>query len=420
MTDPVPRVDPERVLADLDALAARSGGPDGARRLAWTPDWLDARAFLRERLAELPVDVSEDEAGNIWAELRGASGDRAVVVGSHVDAVPRGGWLDGALGVFAAVEVLRAHAAATGARRRTLRLVDWADEEGARFGSSLLGSSLCAGDVAPADVRDLRDGDGVRLADALAACGVDVERAPQARPRLDDVAAYLELHIEQGPVLEDAGESVGAVLGTVGLDRAAWTFSGQAAHAGTTPLDRRRDAFACAARLALAVREIARAESGMGTVGRVVVEPNFPTAVAQRVVVVADLRHGDAAALARMTGAVAEQARAIAADERCELHGPATLLHAAPSPFAAPLVELAREACREVAGEARTLWSGALHDATVMARHVPTAMIFSSSRRGLSHCPEEDTDRDHLRAAIAAFGLLAGRVLAVASDDAES
>jgi beta-ureidopropionase / N-carbamoyl-L-amino-acid hydrolase len=217
-------------------------------------------------------------------------------------------------------------------------------------------------------------------------------------------------------VLEDAGESVGAVLGTVGLDRVAWTFTGQAAHAGTTPLDRRRDAFACAARLALAVREIARAEGGLGTVGRVGVEPNFPTAVAQRVVASVDLRHGDATALARMMATVATQARAIGGDERCDVEGPAPLFHAEPAPFAAPLVELARAACQEVAGEGRTLWSGALHDATVMARHVPTAMVFSSSRRGLSHCPEEDTDRDHLRAAIAAFGLLAGRVLAGAGD----
>jgi hydantoinase/carbamoylase family amidase len=416
MTDSVPRVDPERVLADLDALAARTGGPDGARRVAWTPGWVDARAFLRERLAELPVDVAEDEAGNVWAELRGGGGPGAVVVGSHVDAVPRGGWLDGALGVLAAVEVLRAHAAQPAPRRHALRLVDWADEEGARFGSSLLGSRLCAGDVAPADVRDLRDVDGIRLGDALAGCGVDVERAPAARSRLADVAAYLELHIEQGPVLEDAGESVGAVLGTVGLDRVAWTFTGQAAHAGTTPLDRRRDAVACAARLALAVREIALAAGGLGTVGRLVVEPNIPTAVAQRAVASVDLRHGDAAVLARMMDAVAAQARAIAAEERCDVAGPAPLFHAEPAPFAASLVELARAACLEVADEGRTLWSGALHDATVMARHVPTAMVFSSSRRGLSHCPEEDTDRDHLRAAIAVFGLLAGRVLAGAAD----
>ena len=412
-------VDPERVLRDLDGLAARTGGSDGARRLAWTPDWHVARSFLRDLLAELPVKVAEDEAGNLWAELAGKRTDRAVALGSHIDAVPRGGWLDGALGVFAALEVLRA-AASSGPPPVTLRLVDFADEEGARFGASLLGSSLAAGDVAAAAVRDLRDADGIRLADALAAFGVDVAAAGAARSRLEDLAGYVELHIEQGPVLEDVGEQVGAVVGTVGLRRTAYTFTGQAAHAGTTPMDRRRDAFLCAARLAVAVRDVAVAERGMGTVGQVSVEPGFPTAVAQRAVAVVDLRHADAATLTRMQAAVDGQVETIAREERC-VASETPIFAAAPSPFDPALVDLAADACSAVAGSGRRLWAGALHDATVLARHVPTAMVFAASRRGLSHCPEEDSDRDTLRLAIRAYARLVEGVVARAAEaDAKS
>ena len=209
-------LDPTRARDDLRALRELTGDEHGAQRVAWTETWARARDWLRERLDELPVEVETDAAGNLWATLPGRS-DRTVVLGSHVDSVPDGGWLDGALGVLGGLEVLRAIAARGERPPVTVALVDWADEEGARFGRSLLGSSLATGGLDPATLRDVSDRDGVTLRDALADHGVELDAAPNARKRLDDAAAYLELHIEQGPVLERDGLALGVVTGTAGV-----------------------------------------------------------------------------------------------------------------------------------------------------------------------------------------------------------
>lgn len=173
---------PERVVADLRALAEHTGGPEGSRRLAWTPDWLQARAMLRESLTLLPVEVDEDEAGNLWAVLRGDSDDM-LVVGSHLDSVPKGGWLDGALGVMSGLELLRS-LAAEGVPPITVALVDWADEEGARFSRSLFGSAASVGTLDIDVLRGLTDKDGAKLPDVLAAHGVDIENLDGARTRM--------------------------------------------------------------------------------------------------------------------------------------------------------------------------------------------------------------------------------------------
>jgi hydantoinase/carbamoylase family amidase len=390
-------VRPERVLADLRELDRLTGGPDGARRVCWTPVWEEARRFLRERLAAIGgVTVEIDEAGNLWASLAGER-DEAVAFGSHIDSVPNGGWLDGALGVMAALEVLRA-AAEAGAPPRTVRLVDFADEEGARFGRSLFGSSAVAGTLDPAAVRDFSDADGRPIGEVLAEYGVELDRAPEAASRRDGLAAYLELHIEQGPVLESEGIAVAAVTGTFGVERHRFTFVGQASHAGTTPMEMRRDAGLAAARTALAVEEIAREHGGVGTTGVLRLEPGIPTAVPGKAELIVDLRHAEAGPLSDMLEAVRAAAGAAEMTEIWQIE---------PIPFDENLVAAARDA----AGTGRELASGALHDAAEMARHVPTAMLFTSSARGLSHAPQEDTPEDDLSAAIAAFGRLAARVL---------
>ncbi|MBV9809811.1 MAG: hydantoinase/carbamoylase family amidase, partial [Solirubrobacterales bacterium] len=270
--------DARRMIAELRELARLTGDERGAQRLAWTDTWAQARDWERELLAELPVEVDRDEAGNVWATLRGRSPE-TLIVGSHIDSVPNGGWLDGCLGVLSALEVLRS-LSADGPPPLTVKLVDWADEEGARFGLSLLGSMAAAGQHDPDFVRRLRDADGVGAADALAAHGVDVDRMGESRSRLADAVAYIELHIEQGPVLEARGLPLGVVTGVYGTERWAVRFTGQAAHAGSTPMDQRRDALSAAARLALAVRDLARTSGGVGTVGRIDAEPGIPTAVA--------------------------------------------------------------------------------------------------------------------------------------------
>src|SRR5262249_28556177 len=238
--------------------------PEGAQRLAWGPVWRTARRWFQAKVEALGLPLETDAAGNNWVTLRGQT-DASLLVGSHLDSVPNGGWLDGCLGVLAGLEVLRRHARA-GPPPVTLRLVDWADEEGARFGRSLLGSSAAAGTLAPDQVRPLTDKDGNRLPDVLRENGVDLDAMPEAHRRLQTLQAraYLELHIEQGPVLEDLGRPAGVVLGTVGLERHSLRFTGQAAHAGSTPLPLRRDAFLAAAELALEGREIARRHARPG------------------------------------------------------------------------------------------------------------------------------------------------------------
>jgi len=397
-------VDPRRAIANLRELDRLTGGPDGARRVCWTDEWQQARVFLRDRLEEIDgVAIDQDEAGNLWATIPGDL-DGALAVGSHVDSVPNGGWLDGALGVMAALEVLRA--AAADPNRHAVTLVDFADEEGARFGRSLFGSSAVAGTLDPGSVEELRDAEGRSIRDVLGDHGVDLDRAGAATARREPLIAYLELHIEQGPVLEREGVPVAAVSGTFGVERHTFRFEGQASHAGTTPMDMRRDAGLAAARAALAVDEIARRHEGVGTCGHVKLTPGIPTAVPGRADLLVDLRHARADGLADMLA----ETRA-AAGKAAEQHGSTVsdseVWHIEPIGFDERLVGAAVEA----AGTGRTLASGALHDAAEMARHMPVAMMFSPSTHGISHAKEEDTPEADLERAIAAFGQLALRVL---------
>ena len=402
----------DRVLEELRELARLTGGADGARRLCWTDEWTRAREFLRSRLGDLPVDVSVDAAGNLWAELRGER-EGFVIVGSHVDSVPNGGWLDGALGVFAAVEVVRAHAAG-GRPPVGLRLVDWADEEGARFGRSLFGSSACAGTLAVDEVRDLRDREGERLEDVVARYDVDLERAHESSTQLEGARAYLELHIEQGPVLESRGEPAATVLGTCGVERHVGVFTGQAAHAGATPMALRRDSFAAAAQAALAIREVGFRHDGVCTVGGATSEPGVVTAVAGRTEMLLDQRHLDSEKLAAMLAAAREACERAAADHGCEVE----LRHVwsiPPIAFDDRLIELAREAVVAAGGTDTAIPSGPLHDAAEMARLIPTVMLFSSSSPPVSHTKEEDTPEADLRVAIEAYGRAVEATLARAA-----
>jgi hydantoinase/carbamoylase family amidase len=399
---------PSRVIDDLRALADLTGGPGGARRLAWSDEWIAARGLVRGWLDELPVTVETDEAGNVWARLEGERPE-TVVVGSHVDSVPNGGWLDGALGVMAGLEVLRSEAE-KGRPACTVTLVDWADEEGARFGRSLFGSSAAAGTLDPDSVRDLTDADGRRLEDVLRERGVDLDQALKARSRLKDVKAYLELHIEQGPVLEAEGLAVGTVLGTVGVERHRAVFTGQAAHAGSTPIDQRRDSFLAAARFALELREVARRHQGVCTVGNASCKPGVVTAVPGETTILIDQRHLDAGTLAQMLADAKQASEEAAKAEGCTVAWE-RLWQIEPIPFDDQLIAIARAACQEVSGTDRALPSGPLHDAAEMARLVPTVMLFSSSTNGLSHAKEEDTPVEHLELAAKAYGITARQAI---------
>jgi len=393
--------DPSRVVADLRALDARTGGPEGSRRLAWTPEWLEARAMLRESLATLPVEVDTDAAGNLWAVLHGESPDM-LVVGSHLDSVPKGGWLDGALGVMSGLELLRSLAASNEPPPVTVALVDWADEEGARFSRSLFGSAAAVGTLDIDILRGLTDRDGNALPDVLAEHGVDIDNLDSARTRMADVKAYAEVHIEQGPVLESMGLGICTVTGTKGIERERLIFTGQASHAGTMPMEMRRDSFRAAARFALEVAEIGKRHDGVTTAGSAVCWPGVVTATAGETRITLDMRHISASSLASMYAESIAAAHAAAEAEGCTVafeH----IFRIPPMPFHPALLDAARAAVRTVEGHDIELPSGALHDASEMAREVPTVMIFSSSTAGLSHTKEEDTPEQHLEMAADAF-----------------
>jgi N-carbamoyl-L-amino-acid hydrolase len=394
------------VIADLRELADRTSTASGAQRVAWGPIWREAREWFGTKVAKLGLEISTDAAGNNWVTLPGVS-KKTVIVGGHLDSVPNGGWLDGALGVLTGLEALRMLA---GTRPpMTVKVVDWADEEGARFGRSLLGSSAAGGSLTIDEVRDLSDKQGIRLVDALRENGVDPDRMLDAHAALKAIAAsgYLELHIEQGPVLEAMNRPTGVVLGTFGVERHMLRFVGQAAHSGSTPIPMRRDAFLAAAQTALECRAIARRHSKPGagvvcTCGVVKVEPGIVTAVPGVCEMSLDQRALEAEVLGRML----DDARA-AADTAARENDVAVewrrLWRIEPRPFDPGLIELCAQAVREVTGDAPRLPSGPLHDAAEMVPHMPVVMMFAYSSNGLSHCKEEDTPEPYLEQTIEAF-----------------
>jgi allantoate deiminase len=404
---------PSRVVANLRELAARTSTPDGAQRLAWGPVWRDARAWFTEKVVALGLSVTTDAAGNNWVVMPGES-EEVVIIGGHLDSVPNGGWLDGALGVMAGLGALEMFA---GQRPPvSIAVVDWADEEGARFGRSLLGSSAAGGSLEVDDVRALVDKQGTTLVDALRENGVDLDRMRDAHAALKTIAAraYLELHIEQGPVLESMNKATGVVLGTFGVERHMLRFVGQAAHSGSTPIPMRKDAFLAAAETALECRDIARRHSQPGagvvcTVGVVKAEPGIVTAVPGVCEISLDQRALDPRVLAKMLADAKEASARVARENNVTVEW-RTIWRIEPRPFDARLIELCADAVREVTGDAPRLPSGPLHDAAEMVPHMPVVMMFAYSSNGLSHCKEEDTPEPYLLQTIEAFLRLVSKV----------
>jgi len=405
-------LDPKRTVAELKELRELTGNENGAQRVAWTRTWQDAREWLRTLVASTGAEETVDAAGNQWFTVRGES-ERAVLVGGHLDSVPNGGWLDGCLNVVAGSEVLR-RVADEGKPPVTLRLVNWADEEGARFGRSLFGSSAAAGSMADQDeLRQLKDADGMALPDAIRAYDVDLESALDARSELDSAAAYLELHIEQGPVLESLDLPLGVVLGTFGVERHRITWRGQAAHAGSTPMDKRRDALAGAAKLALEIRDVA-ARAGGGAVctsGGVVCKPGIVTSIVETAEQLLDQRHLDAGKLAAMLADAKAASERFAEEESIDVDWE-RIWSIDPILFDDTLLGFCEAAIEEVSGTAHRLPSGPLHDAAEVSRAgVPTVMLFVQSLRGLSHTKLEDTKEEHLELAVAALDRLASKTI---------
>ena len=411
-------INPQRVISDLRELAALTSTPDGAQRVAWGPVWRQAREWFKGKVKELGLTVETDSSGNNWVKLPGVS-DKAVIVAGHLDSVPNGGWLDGCLGVLSGLEALRRYA---GGEKPpvTMWLVDWADEEGARFGRSLVGSSAAGGSLHPdEELAHLVDRAGTKLPDALRENGVELGSMLNAHAELKSrgAEAYLELHIEQGPVLESMKKPTGVVLGTFGVERHSIRFTGQAAHSGSTPIPMRRDAFLAAAEFALACRKIGLKHSGkspekrvVSTCGVVKVEPCIVTAVPGVCEISLDQRALSAKVLAKMYAAAKKASKKAAKKNNVKVEWK-RIWQIEPRPFDPTLVALCEEAVKKATGSAPRLPSGPLHDAAEMVPHMPTVMMFAYSSNGLSHCKEEDTPEKHLAKTIHAFLLLAEKTV---------
>jgi N-carbamoyl-L-amino-acid hydrolase len=400
-------VDAGAVIADLEELRSLTADEHGAQRIAWSPVWLRAREWFEQKLAGLPVEHHYDAAGNHWITLPGVS-ERALVLGSHLDSVPNGGWLDGCLGVLTGLEILKHLAREHNGRPPcTIKLVDWADEEGARFGRSLFGSSAFAGTQTIDADRARTDREGTTLEAALAICGVSVDHVGDAAVERKDLAAYLELHIEQGPILERVGKPLAVVQGTKGVERWAITFHGQEAHSGSTPMEVRRDALAACAKLALEIRPIARKHANsVATMGSVKTFPGIVTSVVGRCEATLDMRDLDANVLASMLREARDASDRFAVEERCTVDW-SKIWSIEPIPFHPELIALCDKAILETAGVSEQLPSGPLHDAAEVARlGIPTVMMFVQSLNGLSHNRAEDTNREDLQQAVIAMNRL--------------
>lgn len=405
-------VDSQAAIELLKELRALTADEHGAQRLAWGPVWLKARTWFQSKLSNLPIEHHRDAAGNSWTTLPGES-PKTLILGSHLDSVPNGGWLDGCLGVIAALTVLRRISQEfNGKPPITIRLVDWADEEGARFGRSLFGSSAFAGTHTIHQDRARTDSTGKRLEDALADCGVSIDEIGNAQIERKNAAAYLELHIEQGPVLEKMGLPLAAVLGTKGVERHAITFHGQEAHSGSTPMTARHDALAAAAKLALEIRPIAmRHPDAVCTMGSVKTYPGIVTAVVGRCESTLDQRDLNGEVLAAMYHEAQEKSIQFAAEEGCTVEW-SRIWNISPEPFHPELITLCEAAIRESAGQSHRMPSGPLHDAAEVSRAgIPTVMMFVQSLNGISHNKIEDTREEHLAMAITAFDRLASKTI---------
>jgi N-carbamoyl-L-amino-acid hydrolase len=404
-------LNPRRTVTELKELRELTGDKNGAQRVAFTPTWAKARAWLRRKLEELSAEIHTDEAGNLWTTLRGES-ERTLLIGGHIDSVPNGGWLDGSLDTLAAVEILRRiNAQYDGKPPVTVRLVDWADEEGARFGKSLFGSSACSGHLKLEEARDLKDKQGITLPAALEANGIDFEKVKDCSKELANAAAYLELHIEQGLVLLDLDRPLGTVLGTFGVERHAITFHGQAAHAGSTPMNKRRDAFLAAAKMSPEIYRITERNGGVCTIGSCTTKPGFVTSVIEECRITLDQRHLDGGALGRMLREAKE------ASERFAQEGNITvswdrIWQIEPIPFHTDLIALCDQAISETGAVPHRMPSGPLHDTSEVARAgIPSVMMFVQSLHGISHNKLEDTKEEHLELAVIAFDKLAEKTL---------
>lgn len=392
------RISAERLLATLDELAqigATSGG--GVTRLTLTDEDKAARELLAGWMKQAGLQFRIDDFGNMSGVRAGRSDGPPVLLGSHIDTVVRGGRYDGALGVIGALEVIRTlndHQVETGT---PIAIVNWTNEEGVRFEPAMLCSGGVAGTFSRKYVYDRTDRSGLRFEDELRRIGYVGESSNRPLP----ASGYLELHIEQGPVLEDAGLSVGIVGGIVGICWNEVTITGKSDHAGPSPMRLRRDPLVAAAEIMQGVERIATMEDevAVATVGRVAVEPNVINTIPGKVTFSVDFRHPDAGVLADQVNRLRALVEHVCAER--QVTGEVNPFWTSePTPFDPMVMEAIRASCADLDLEFGELWSGAGHDAKYMADVIPSGMIFVRSQGGLSHAEAEYSTPEDLEAGV--------------------
>ena len=382
------RIDPDRLWASLMETAAFGAtARGGINRQTLTAEDAAVRGWFKRTCEAIGCKVLVDEVGNIFALRPGRQpGLAPIALGSHLDTQPTGGKFDGNLGVLAGLEAMRTLIDAGYETHAPLLVVSWTNEEGARFAPAMLGSGVFAGVYARAMADGVADVAGVRFGEALDSIGWRGE----VKAGAIELSAYLELHIEQGPILEAEGKTIGIVTGVQGVRWFELAITGRESHAGTTPMPRRADAFAACARIAVELRGIAAAHAPMAvaTIGRVEVEPNSPNVIPGAVRMTVDLRHHADAALSVMEDTLRATIERIGREERVEI-ATRKLHDIAAVTFHSDCVAAVRAAAEALGHAHRDIISGAGHDAVHLARIVPTAMIFVPCKDGLSHNESE-------------------------------
>jgi allantoate deiminase len=392
VADSLPEVTAERMeqlVTELGRVGEQPGG--GLVRFVYDDAWRAAGELVAGRMGEAGLQVRTDAVGNVFGRLPGTESASTVLTGSHIDTVRLGGRYDGALGVLAGLAAIEALVATSGRPRRSLELVALCEEEGSRFAADFFGSRAMLGTIGTDEPATLRDADGTTLGDAMRRVGLDPAAIDSARR--NDVEAFVELHIEQGRTLYDEGTAIGVVSAITGLRWLDVTVTGRADHAGTTPMDLRRDAMQGAAEMTRAVTGLVEAEGrpAVATCGAWQVHPGGVNIVPERVTFSIDLRHPDQPTLDRIAGRVREEC-----DRVATRRGLAVALDDTKAVPPAPMDERLRTVIGQAAADhgvsARSIPSGAAHDSQLWATHVPTAMIFVPSVDGRSHCPQEYTE----------------------------
>ena len=383
-------INAQRLQSNLEKLSEFGRNPEGGvTRLGFSKTEIDARTYAMGLMKEAGLEVRVDAAGNIFGRRAGTVQLPTLLFGSHIDSVPHGGNFDGTVGSLGAIEVIRTLNDGHLSTRHPLEVVIWTNEEGPHFGISALGSSVAAGVLGP-EVLDRKDEEGLTLADWLRRYGQDPSHLTDARIGRGTLAAILELHIEQGPQLYETKVQIGVVQGIVGLKRWKCVATGFANHAGTTPMNRRKDALAAAATDLLAVRDVVRAESGrqVGTVGYMKAEPGAPNVIPGRVEFPVELRDLDAVTIGRMWEHIQQRFAQTDKEEGVETH--CTVINDIAPALSDPSVQSVIRAAAQSAGlTTADMPSGAVHDAGEISRLTPMGMIFVPSRDGISHAPQE-------------------------------